>query len=495
MPATIAIFTYDERPYLSCVRSVFRDAPRHHDWSIWFQSKDALITRARSTLATRYLDQGSGDVLVMIDQDISWMEGDLEHLIESCRSTRGVVGGVYAYRDFGKGFSVRFDAGDEVMIGGNDTVREATFISTGFMAIHRSVLESLAETMPRTIHGFHPFFATGELVPHPAGIGMELLSEDWAFCRIAREAGITLHADLYPRLEHTGLYAFRQIDGVLTLPAPASVKLTTISPLDLVPVGDRGHKVRLLSSDRIITPEVHRSGNWEPAVVECLRQVAESTDEELTLWDVGAHVGITTVQASDLYKRVVAFEPIPETFELLAHNTLKLANVRAVRTALVASEDELCRRMYWDYDNPGASHLLPPQYPGGLSIDTMTVTAALDEYGVPDVIKMDVEGEETKLLTADPRMLSVPVLILEYCDGQIRRQSGQPGQSLIDLLAVNGYSVSIAAKTSLNVLEQPEALPTGMAYTNILAIKQPPAEAKSTAIGAATAAAKGGALA
>lgn len=493
-PATISIFTYDERPYLSCIRSILRDGPRHPEWSLWFQAKDALITRSRSTLATRYLDQGAGDVLVMIDQDISWSEGDLEHLIDSCRSTRGIVGGVYAFRDFGKGFSVRFEAGDQAVIGGNDEVRKASYVSTGFLAIHRTVLERLAETMPRTIHGFHPFFATGELVPHPAGIGMEMLSEDWAFNRQCRLTDVPIHADLYPRLEHTGLYAFRQVDGVLSLPPPQAVTLTTISPTDLVPVGKRGHKVRLLSNDKIISPEVHRTGNWEAPVVDVLLEVAEATDEKLLLWDVGAHVGITTVQAADAYDKVIAFEPIPETFELLQQNVVDIPNVTPVRAALVRSADELGRRMFWDYDNPGASHLLPTQFPGGLPIDTMTIAQALENYGMPDVIKMDVEGEESKLLTADPRMLEVPVLVLEYCDGQIRRQTGEPGRSLIDLLVANGYDIRIAAKREIDVVETPEALPNGMAYTNIVAIKRPPADLRSTAIGAAVAAASGGGL-
>lgn len=457
--ATISVFTYDERPYLSLIRCLLRELAEHNDWTLWFSAKDALISRARSQLASRYHDQGVGDVLVMIDQDIAWNPGDLNHLVETCARTEGVVGGIYALRDFGRGFAVRFKEGSNVVVGGNDEVVEADYVATGFMAIHRKALDRLALEMPRTIHGYRAFFAT-ELVDHPAGIGVEYLSEDYAFARRCNRAGIPVHADLLPELEHHGMYAYRQIDGILTIPPRQSVKISSVSPTLKVPLGE-GHEVLLQSSDRIISAEVRRSGHWDKPVVDELLAHPGGV-----LWDVGAHVGTVTVQVAGAFDRVIAWEPVPDTFEYLLKNTETIPNVTPINKALVTEETGPAR-MFWDYENPGASHLLHDQ-PGGLAVAGLNVSDALDQEGIPDALKLDIEGDELTLLRADPRLLTVPVIVLEYCDAQIRRQTGQPGSALLALLYDAGYEIAWAGRHDANL----DDLPRGNAYTNLIAIRR-----------------------
>lgn len=179
-------------------------------------SADALIDRSRNRAASMFLAADpaeAGDVMVMIDHDMTWAPGDLEHLTNACLETGGVVAGIYSKRSFGKGVAVRFSQpGDWQQ--GSDQLAPCDYVSTGFMAIHRKVLETLAEKLPKTLGDFYPFFLP-VLAERKFGDqeATEYLSEDWAFCYRAIEAGFTIHADMKPYLVHCGEYGYRVIDS------------------------------------------------------------------------------------------------------------------------------------------------------------------------------------------------------------------------------------------------------------------------------------------
>jgi hypothetical protein len=88
---------------------------------------------------------------------------------------------------------------------------------TGFMLIKREVFEKLAETVPeynndmfvatdevRTPKIIKEFFATSI----DKDSGNRLLSEDYHFCKIAREAGFRVWAAPWAQLTHCGTYNF-----------------------------------------------------------------------------------------------------------------------------------------------------------------------------------------------------------------------------------------------------------------------------------------------
>ena len=88
---------------------------------------------------------------------------------------------------------------------------------TGFMLIKRNVFEVLKDKVPTytndviaAIHldqpreVIHEFFATSI----DKDSGNRLLSEDYHFCKIAREAGFKVWAAPWAKLAHTGSYIF-----------------------------------------------------------------------------------------------------------------------------------------------------------------------------------------------------------------------------------------------------------------------------------------------
>lgn len=189
-------------------------------------SGDALIDRSRSRMASSFLQaprEDVGDVLLMLDHDIQWMPGDLQGLAKKCLETKGVVAGVYAKRNFGVGTAVRF-AGEGEYVQGTDVLAPATYVSTGFIAIHRDVLEAVKEKVPYcTIGSLWPMFIP--MVIKRGDGETEELSEDWAFCERAREQGFPIHAWMYPRLTHIGNWGFRLIDSQVQPQPDSPIKI------------------------------------------------------------------------------------------------------------------------------------------------------------------------------------------------------------------------------------------------------------------------------
>ena len=220
--ATLNVFAYDEKIYLNLLATLTRDLVLHPEWKMWTIAGDALISRSRSRVASRFLDEGHGDVLVMLDADIGCKPGGLEAIIDACVQREAIVAGVYPVRKFGTGVPLRSILPGKYVIP-SDRVVEVEYASTGFMAIHRKVLEAVAATQERTIHKFWPMFQT-ETVHNRNGV--EMLSEDWAFIARARKLGFKTFMSLKPELTHWGSHEFRLVDGAFQIPEDQPVGIS-----------------------------------------------------------------------------------------------------------------------------------------------------------------------------------------------------------------------------------------------------------------------------
>ena len=184
---------------------------------------DADQYRARSKVASLFLaDKEAGDVLLMVDRDHGWEAGGLKHIAEQAMEHRAVVGGIYPKREFGQGAVVRLiqdvPAGDYRI--GEDHLLEAEFTGTGFVAIHRAVLEAVAEKLPVVVGDFQPFFLP---FVFESGLGTEYPNNDHAFCKRVREAGFSVYASTYPVVTHEGRYIYRMVDSEITPPVDKRV--------------------------------------------------------------------------------------------------------------------------------------------------------------------------------------------------------------------------------------------------------------------------------
>ena len=125
------------------------------------------------------------------------------------------------------------------------------------------------------------------------------------------------------------------------------------------------------------------------------------------VWDIGANLGRYTRLALDLVGddgRVVAFEPVPECFELLSRTFAGEDRVQLVNSALGASAGTA--GMLMESDRLASTHRIaaprPPGHdaePGMQQVEMVSgdhFAAAANR--VPTVLKIDVEGHEAQVL-------------------------------------------------------------------------------------------------
>jgi hypothetical protein len=186
---------------------------------------DALITRARSRIATDFLRETRHTHLLFVDADIGF---EPDHLFRLLESGKPLVGGVYPLKKLywekipdavrrgardlqsaALGYVIRFLPTPDKSVDVENGFGPVAYVGTGFMLIAREVLETLAGAYPElhcTITDLTSepkttvmFFET---MIDPAT--QEQLSEDYAFCKRWRDCGGEIWADFQTRMSPIG---------------------------------------------------------------------------------------------------------------------------------------------------------------------------------------------------------------------------------------------------------------------------------------------------
>lgn len=184
---------------------------------------DALVERARSVVATHFLEMTDADVLLTIDSDISFKPEDAIRICEQAMKADIVVG-AYACRSSAIPKPSSHLWTEPVEFDSQAKLVPVKWGATGFMAAHRRVFERLASRPDMTIcdvlHPWHfrPFYLPF-IYDDPDG-GHVLLSEDYAFCERARQEGFEVWLDPTVRLGHIGDYMYR-LEDMVQKPLPA----------------------------------------------------------------------------------------------------------------------------------------------------------------------------------------------------------------------------------------------------------------------------------
>lgn len=193
---------------------------------VLWQGSESLIPRARNMDALHLLERGF-DKLITIDADIDFTYEDFKRIITS---DKDIVGGIYPLKTFpvvanlnplrehreeffktGRGmdydalrlFASRYaDPSGEV---------EVEHVPTGFLCVTQKVFATLSKTV-EVYATFQPDTGTtkGYFEFYPCGARENKYeSEDWAFCRLAKEAGFAPYINTKVLLGHTGQHTFR----------------------------------------------------------------------------------------------------------------------------------------------------------------------------------------------------------------------------------------------------------------------------------------------
>jgi FkbM family methyltransferase len=159
-------------------------------------------------------------------------------------------------------------------------------------------------------------------------------------------------------------------------------------------------------------------------------------ESESIVYDVGAFHGYHSLLGS-LGEKVFCFEPDPDNLEVLRDNV-----------ALNPEQDiEVVERPVWDSEEElelavgegGTSHVGE----GDLKREALTLDGFVFDEGNdrPDVVKIDVEGAEFRVLKGAERVLEEygPDLMIEIHSGERIRNMGGSKQEIESLLSDKGY--------------------------------------------------------
>lgn len=201
------------------------------------------------------------------------------------------------------------------------------------------------------------------------------------------------------------------------------------------------------SEDSVVGPAIKAQHDYEPHVA---RRVGDLLRPGMTFVDVGASFGYYTVLAGRLVGstgRVVACEPGPQNVSLLLLNieAHQLANV-AVHP--VAASDRAGALLY--HGSGGNGHISsfsgdPSELANGELVPARPLDELLRAESRVDVIKIDVEGAEGRVLAGAQRTMrrDHPALFLELSPPALRVTSGCTGEELLEGLQGLGYRFEV----------------------------------------------------
>ncbi len=216
--------------YMLSVCALLREAgPETFRLALELAGGDALITRARSVLVSKFLDTPGATHLLFVDADIAFEPEQVWRLL---RADKDFVAAFYPLK------AIDWDAVPQRVVAGESlhgaglsyvgTLLEpheregdfakARYAGTGFQLIKRCVFERLIAAHPELRFGAVHAQAGG--VPPSANLYAlfdclidpetgAYLSEDYAFCRRWRALGGEIWLDLRSKLTHVGADRFR----------------------------------------------------------------------------------------------------------------------------------------------------------------------------------------------------------------------------------------------------------------------------------------------
>lgn len=198
-----------------------------------FMMNESLITRARNSMAYDFLNSDATH-LMFIDADIGFNPNDIPRMVQA---DKDIICGIYPKKEINwveveaavkrgvppqqlsqhtGAFVLNLPHGETSKTGSINEPIEIANGGTGFMLIKRKVFEDLADKVPsytndmyhavdtvREVKVIKEYFATS--IDEESN---RLLSEDYHFCKIAREAGFKVWCAPWATFNHTGSYNF-----------------------------------------------------------------------------------------------------------------------------------------------------------------------------------------------------------------------------------------------------------------------------------------------
>ncbi|GAB1446018.1 hypothetical protein MASR2M41_17670 [Flammeovirgaceae bacterium] len=159
--------------------------------------------------------------------------------------------------------------------------------------------------------------------------------------------------------------------------------------------------------------------------------------------DIGSNIGYVGIMMANMAPEglVVGFEPDPTNFKRLKENLSynELSNVHVHNFGL--GEQSTQKNMFINPINRGGNCIIEGQ--SGVEVAIMRLDDFLTREPLPrvDLVKIDVEGYELKVLRGGRQILTTyfPILFIEINDGNLKRYGDTAGE-LLQFLKSMGYT-------------------------------------------------------
>ena len=225
-----------------------------------------------------------------------------------------------------------------------------------------------------------------------------------------------------------------------------------------------------LDPDDAIAREIMETGAWDP---ETWAIVSEHLPEGGTFIDVGAHIGYYSLKAARKVGaggHVVAIEPNPLTLQQLRSNVQRNRAFMVAIEPVACSDSEAVLEFFGaDHSNTGASSLSRENAsvwgpPASYRVRARPLDAVVREMNLlrVDVVKIDVEGAEMKVLQGANETLSRfhPALVIEIMDPLLAAM-GTSAAQVTQFLTSRGYRFRRTAEDNREWVYQASASATG----------------------------------
>jgi FkbM family methyltransferase len=197
----------------------------------------------------------------------------------------------------------------------------------------------------------------------------------------------------------------------------------------------------------LVSPESALSyWRWDLGKVDpfLLSMVRELVRKDMTVWDIGANVGLFSFAAAALGARVLAIEADPWLADLLRRS----AQLNALPvTVLPAAVSDTIGISELHISNDGRASNSLGGDGDGHPVVTITLDWLLGRFPVPDLVKIDVEGLECAALRGSTQLLQYRPAI--FCE--VTQNHDEVGQ----LLRGAGYTIYAAREPNRRPLLNP----------------------------------------
>lgn len=146
-----------------------------------------------------------------------------------------------------------------------------------------------------------------------------------------------------------------------------------------------------------------------------LSMVRELVRPNMTVWDIGANVGLFSFAAASLGAEVVAVEP-DTWLANLVQRSVRLNKLRVTVLPAAVSDRQGVSQLYLS-DEGKASNSLVREGCIAQTVITVTLDSLLEHFSAPQVVKIDVEGMEYAVLRGAGKVLrGRPQILCEVTD-------------------------------------------------------------------------------